>query len=59
MKDSILLTQRHNIAFRAFGAVVLAILASLSTYARESTVGGITWTYRLRNGNVADENPTR
>ena len=47
-----MLLQRHNIVFRAFGTVILAILASLSTCALESTVNGITWTYRLRNGNA-------
>ncbi len=46
------LLQWHNVVFRAVGVVIITILASLSTYALESTVGGITWTYRLRNGNA-------
>lgn len=43
---------RFQVVVRAFGVIVLTTLTPCATLAIETTVGGITWTYRLRNGNA-------
>ena len=44
--------RKFHVAFHAFGVIVLTALTPYATLAIETTVGGITWTYRLRNGNA-------
>ena len=43
---------KFHVAFRTLGVIVLTALTPYATLAIETTVGGITWTYRLRNGNA-------
>ena len=45
-------SRRFQVVVRAFGVIVLTTLTPCATLAIETTVGGITWTYRLRNGNA-------
>lgn len=47
-----MLLGKFHVAFRTFGVIVLTTLTPCATRAIDTTVGGITWTYRLRNGNA-------
>ncbi len=45
-------SRRFQVVVHAVGVIVLTTLTPCATFAIETTVGGITWTYRLRNGNA-------
>ena len=45
-------SRKSHATFRTFGVIVLTTLTPCATLAIETTAGGITWTYTLRNGTA-------